>query len=106
MTGLQVNAVGMLWFRNATQYAEYLALFEDGHILPQSFSKWQKMATNMYESQIRNGMVVIKAEATPDEFKAWCSANGHRLNAEGRIKFGAFKAHEKLLQSHPFHVDK
>ncbi|SEJ53118.1 hypothetical protein SAMN04244572_04365 [Azotobacter beijerinckii] len=106
MTGMQVTAVGMLWFRNAAQYAEYLALFEDAHVLPKTFSRWHKLATDMYESQIRKGMVVVKAEATPDEFRAWCSANGHRFNAEGRMKFGAFKAYEKLVKSHPVYVDK
>lgn len=105
MRSMPVSATGMLWFRNAAQYAEYLVLFEDSHVLPRSFSSWQRKATNGYEGLLRQGHVVVKVHAAPEEFQAWCAANGHRLNAAGRIAFAAFKAFEKVRGQHPTQSD-
>jgi hypothetical protein len=59
----------------------------------------------MHESIISQGGVVIKAYASPDEFKAWCAANRHSLNAEGRMAFSSFQAAQKIGYSHPAHKD-
>lgn len=101
MEGIKVSATGMLWFRNAAQFAEFLAIFEDAAVLPKSYSQWHKRATELYENLLRQGHVVIKAQASPDEFRAWCDANGYLLNAEGRMAFSSSKAAEKIRQAHP-----
>jgi hypothetical protein len=99
------DAWGMLWFLNSRQYAEYLALFEDAHVMPSTFGQWQKRATQMYEELLRKGAVVMKIHASPDEFRTWCGLKGHRLNADGRMAFGSFKAYEKLRDAHSSHED-
>lgn len=101
MSQMKVSAWGMLWFRNAQQYAEYLALFEDAHVLPATYSQWQKRATQAYENILRQGAVAMKIQASPEEFRSWCIEHGHGLNAAGRMAFGSFKAAEKFRQSHP-----
>ncbi|WP_051414839.1 hypothetical protein [Pseudomonas sp. QTF5] len=105
MERMGISAVGMLWFRNTAQYAEYIAIFEDSTVMPTSYSKWQKRATEMYENILRKGGVVIKVHASPDEFRAWCVSNGKGLNADGRMGFAAFKAAEKIRQTHAGHED-
>ena len=96
METIGIRAIGVLWFKNSTQYAEYLAVFDDAHVMAASFSKWQKRAAEVYETALRSGKEVIKVYAGIDEFKAWCIANRKGLNAEGRMAFAAFKAAEKF----------
>lgn len=100
------DAWGMLWFLNARQYADYMVLFEDANVMPPTFGRWQKRATQMYEELLRQGAVVMKIHANADEFRAWCSLHGHRLNADGRMAFGSFKACEKLRGAHANHEDQ
>lgn len=106
MSTMQISAVGMLWFRNAAQYAEYLSIFEDAHVMPATYSSWQKRATQMYEGLMRSGHVAVKVQASPEEFRAWCAAHGHGLNASGRMGFASFKAAEKFRKAHPAQDDQ
>lgn len=101
METMGISAVGMLWFTSAGQYKDFLAIFEDANVMPDTFSKWQERATQMRENVINKGGVIIKAHASPDEFRAWCAAHNHRLNAEGRMAFASFKAAQKIGQTHP-----
>lgn len=96
METMGISAVGMLWFTNSAQYAEYMALFEDAETMSPTYAKWQKRATDIYENAVRSGSNVIKVHASPDEFKSWCVANSKGLNSEGRMAFAAFKARDKI----------
>lgn len=100
MNTMKVSAVGLLWFRNAPQYAEYLAIFEDAHVMSPTYSKWLKQASQLYENLIRQGHVVVKVQASPQEWSTWCVNAGHRLNADGRMAFASYKAAEKLRGAH------
>lgn len=102
---MEVEVIGQLWFRNAQQYAEYMALFEDAHALPKTFSRWQKLATQAREDLLRSGKVAIQVHASADEFMAFCSSREIRLDAAARIAFATFKAFEKCRHTHPGHID-
>lgn len=95
MERMGISAVGMLWFTNSAQYAEYMAIFEDSNVMSPTYARWKKRATEMYESVLRSGKDAIKVHASPDEFSAWCHSNAKGLNAEGRMAFAAFKAAQK-----------
>lgn len=101
MSTMQVSAVGMLWFRNATQYAEYMAIFEDAQVMSPTYSGWLKRANSLYENVLRQGGTVIKVHASPEEWRAWCVEHGHGLNADGRMTFASFKAAEKIREANP-----
>ncbi|EPF5011074.1 TPA: hypothetical protein ACXJQA_005973 [Pseudomonas aeruginosa] len=103
MERTRISGIGMMWFKNATQYAQFLAIFEDAHVMPTTYSQWFKRANGAYEQFLRQGAFVVKAQASPEEFKAWCAKHGHRLNADGRMAFGSFKAMEKFSQANPGH---
>jgi len=96
MERMEIKAIGILWFTNSTQYAQYLAIFDDASVMAPTYAKWQKRAAEVYETALRSGKDVIKVYAGADEFKTWCIANGKGLNAEGRMNFAAFKAGEKF----------
>jgi hypothetical protein len=95
METMDIKAIGILWFENSRQYAEYLAVFDDASDMAPTYGKWQKRAAEVYETALRSGKNVIKVNASVDEFRTWCIANGKGLNAEGRMNFAAFKAGEK-----------
>ena len=106
METMGISAVGMLWFTSAGQYKDFLAIFEDASVMPGTFSKWQERASQMHDSVINKGGVIIKAYASPEEFKTWCATNNHGFNAEGRMAFASFKAAQKIGQTHPAQKDQ
>ncbi|NNA01929.1 hypothetical protein [Pseudomonas lundensis] len=101
MEQMGISAVGMLWFSSAGQYKDFLAIFEDAEVMPSTFSKWQERATQIHDNVINTGSVIIKAYASPDEFRAWCAAHNHGLDAKGRMAFASFQAAQKINQAHP-----
>ncbi|EKA29714.1 hypothetical protein [Pseudomonas aeruginosa] len=103
MKGPTINGIGMMWFKNATQYADFMAIFEDAHVMPATYSQWFKRANSLYEQFLRQGAFVVKVQTSPEEFTAWCARYGHRFNADGRVAFGSFKAMEKFNQANPSH---
>ena len=104
-SAMQVEVVGQLWFRNAAQYAEYLAIFEDANRLPATFSRWHKLATHAREDALRSGKVAIQVYASVDEFLAFCRSKKIGLDAAARIDFATFKAFEKYRHAHPEQAD-
>ncbi|WP_323158262.1 hypothetical protein [Pseudomonas viridiflava] len=96
MQKMEIKAVGILWFKNSAQYAEYLAIFDDASVMAPTYAKWKKRGNEVYEAALRSGQEVIKVYASADEFKTWCIAHKKGLNAEGRMNFAAFKAGEKF----------
>ena len=106
MERMGISAVGMLWFSSAGQYKDFLAIFEDRGGMPSTFSRWQERAAQMHDNVISKGGVIIKAYASPDEFRSWCGAHNHGLNADGRMAFASFQAAQKISQSHPAQKDQ
>ena len=98
MKQIHVDAVGMFWYRNAPQYADYLTIFEDSHLLPKTFSQWHKRAVQGRENLVRQGHVVFEISASPVEFRTYCVKIGLNLDAEGRKSFANFKTKEKLAE--------
>lgn len=94
---MKVQAVGVFWFRDALQYHEYKKIFTDANGLPVSYTTWKRNTEKLIKHVERNGQRVIKAEAETSEFITWCVSHGAGINAEGRIAFSNFKAHQQLL---------
>lgn len=93
-----VQATGMFWYRNAREYDAFLKLFSDAARLPPSYSSWKRQAEEHYTRLLRGGHLIVKAEASPDEFVAWAERTGHDVNAEGRMAFANLKAFEYLAK--------
>jgi hypothetical protein len=104
-SAMQVEVIGQLWFRNAAQYADYLAVFEDADRLPATFSRWHKLATQAREDLLRSGKVAVQVYASVDEFVAYCGSRKVRLDAAARIDFAAVKAIEKYRHAHTAKAD-
>lgn len=94
---MQVQATGILWFKDAEQYHEYKKVFTDSGVLSPSYTGWRKQADKLVKQFERQGNRLIKVEAEVSEFLAWCRGNNTTVDAEGRSKFASFKAHQQLL---------
>ncbi|EOZ6583464.1 TPA: hypothetical protein ACUB1K_003400 [Klebsiella michiganensis] len=94
---MKVQAVGIFWFRDALQYHEYKKIFTDADVLAASYTDWKRDAEKLIKRVERNGQRVIKAEAETSEFITWCVDHGVDIDAEGRMQFASFKAHQKLV---------
>lgn len=94
---MQVQALGILWFKDATQYTEYKKIFTDSQVLSESFTEWLRDAEKIVKRYENGGATIIKAYAEPAEFLSWCHANGKTVDSEGRMAFANFKAYEYLI---------
>lgn len=97
VNSMQVQAIGILWFKDAIQYHEYKKIFTDSKVLSDSYSDWLKGAEKLVKRYESGGTTVIKAYAEPSEFVTWCGANGKGINSEGRMAFANTKAYEYLV---------
>lgn len=94
---MNVQAVGIFWFRDALQYHEYKKIFTDADVLADSYAGWKKDAEKLIKRVERNGQRVIKAEAETAEFITWCVEHDVGIDAKGRMQFASFKAHQQLI---------
>lgn len=105
MKKIYVKRIGIFWYRDAEQYAQYLKIFEDVDELHKTFSQWHKNALKLLEKVKSQGFATMKVYSTPQEFKAWCMANGAALNGRSRSEFASNKArleatgHMSLLEA-------
>ena len=69
----------------------------DADVLADSYTDWKRDAEKLIKRVERQGQRVIKAEAETAEFISWCVERGVGIDAEGRMQFASFKAHQKLV---------
>jgi hypothetical protein len=82
---MKVSVMGLAWFRRE-DYRTLKSLFADGTGLHPSYDEWLKAAEGMFEQLKRQGIETHKVYIDPEEFPAWCKANG--LNIE-RLVYGS-----------------
>lgn len=93
----KIQAIGVAWYKES-DYDRCKALFTDGHKLPLSFLQWKDQAEQIRKRCIREGKVVVQAYIDPDTFPAWCAANGHDIDARGRMAFANAEAYRIVME--------
>lgn len=89
------HAAAIAWYKEE-QYEDFRTQCEDGGQLPASYNDWLVKAREGFEKLTEQGYCVIRIMMDMDEFKAWCQANGHKLDKQGRAAFGNYKAAVQL----------
>jgi hypothetical protein len=89
---MKVSVVGIPWYHES-DYASLRQLFEDGHKLHLTYHEWLEAANSSFERLKSGGTIVEKVYITPDEFSAWGSARGQRLDAKARLDFANESVH-------------
>ncbi|NMV37220.1 hypothetical protein [Ralstonia insidiosa] len=95
---LSVQAVGIPWYKES-DFLRLRALFVDGDKLHPTFLQWKDAAEQLHKRLMRQGVVVVKAYIDPETFPAWCAANGHNVDANGRNAFANVEAARVLRAS-------
>lgn len=89
-----VPAIGVVWYRSR-DYPRILEIMADAHLLPRSYHAWRKQAEEAYAQRARSGVTLVRVYLDPQEFIAWCTSNGHEVDAQGRMAFAARHAMEE-----------
>jgi precorrin-6x reductase len=93
---MNISAVGMVWYRRE-HFDQLRALCEDGDKLPRTYEEWLARAEQGRKFHEERGAWVICVHLDPEEFPAWCLAQGLHLNADARNRFAAEVAHAAVL---------
>ncbi|HEY6096197.1 MAG TPA: hypothetical protein VIU93_14710 [Gallionellaceae bacterium] len=77
---------GVTWY-NAASWAEVKASASDPECFEDSFPAWEKMANLARRELQRSGVRAVECHIVPQDFFAWCEANGKENNAAARAEF-------------------
>jgi hypothetical protein len=94
---MQIKAIGIPWYTREN-YRILKATMRDGKVLPDTFDEWLAKANEVRKRYIAQGYLVAQAELDIKAFPAWCKANGHKVDAEGRTAYAnlvAFQTYNK-----------
>jgi hypothetical protein len=95
----QVKAVGIGWYARQ-DYQRILDVMEDSDKLPTNYDRWVRSAETGERQLSKQGIKVVRAWIAPDQFVAWCKAQGLRCNAEARMRWGSEFAFRSLTGGH------
>lgn len=77
---------GVTWY-NAETWPQVKATATDPECFEDSFAEWEKMATLARRELQRAGVRAVECHLIPQDFSAWCEANGKENNAAARAEF-------------------
>ena len=86
MAAVVPMVVGFFWYKE-DQYDRFKALCADGAKLPDTYADFRQKAEMGMQVLQRKGRKPVKVEADIEVFLAWCRANGHKVDAAGRMAF-------------------
>ena len=95
MGEMKVSATGMVWYEEK-DYERLRSMFTDGANLPRTYAEWLQKATTGEHHLKSQGTFVARVLVRPDEFAAWCKAEGLPMGALARNKWasnGALEAY-------------
>jgi hypothetical protein len=87
-----------IWYKDEVTYNRFREICDDKVQFAQPYADWVKHADDFIrEVEARVGQKLVKVNAEPEEFLAWCRVNSKRPDSPSRSAFAAFKggqAHE------------
>lgn len=91
--------VGMSWYR-PEDYKAIQRIMVDPHTLFDTYEEWLTSAEKGEQSMRLQGYVVVRAYIDPLTFPDWCRANGHKVDAKGRMAYANFIAAQEARKLH------
>ena len=71
----------------AETWAQVKATATDPQSFEDSFEKWNEAAFAARREFLRTGVQAVECQIVPEEFAAWCVANGQENNSAARAEF-------------------
>lgn len=90
------KAAGIVWYKNAGDYAKALSIFTDAFLLPPTYQEFLVDFDRSVAMAEAMGWIAVKAELDPETFSAWCESRSLNVDAHGRAEWGSLKAIEYL----------
>lgn len=92
------EVTGIPWYDPST-YGRVLEIMEDAHLLPDTYEKWLRGATQIVARVYQKGDLPLRVRIDPVEFQQWCQAQGCAADVEARMEFVQAAAQEQGVQS-------
>jgi len=79
--------VGILVFKDESQYRKAREMFTDSKDMPATFEDWKTLVKRELEEIRRAGNVAIRADFDPETFLDWCRSRGFMPDSQARTAF-------------------
>lgn len=96
---MPIRATGIAWYRRQ-DYPRILRVMDDAEVLPPTWEKWHYRADRLERDLKRRSAVTLRAVIDPDDFPAWCAAQGLNVDAHARNAFAAEMAARQVKDTH------
>ncbi|HEX2135921.1 MAG TPA: hypothetical protein VHG30_08440 [Microvirga sp.] len=96
--GLVSTPLAVPWFR-AGDYARCREMMDDRDRLPSTFAEWERGAQDRLDGLSGFGQSLEIVEIDPDEFAAFCAAQGLRPNGMARNAYACVKLAQKQREN-------
>jgi hypothetical protein len=87
---------GIFWYRDEATYLRFREIIEDKEQLAMTYAEWLTKAEKFLEEKRSERVFMVKVQANPDEFLAFCKLYACAPNSRARIAFASIKAREIL----------
>jgi hypothetical protein len=99
LASMRPRGTGIAWYRRA-DYRRILEIMTDREKLPVTFDKWQSQAEHAERQLKAQGHFIIRVHIDPEDFVAWCAANGLDIDAKGRMAFVNGEVYRQVRDMH------
>lgn len=81
----------VFWYKDEPTFLRFREIIEDKAQIACPYSTWVSLAQKKIDAAAKQGVVLIKIKADPDEFLQWCKVNSYAPNQRARQTFAVMK---------------
>lgn len=85
------KATGVIGFISREDYAEYRSVCVDGDTMPGDYKAFLKNYNEQVSAMRASGVSPTQMNIKPSDLVAWCRANKHQIDSDGRTAYANFK---------------
>ena len=78
------------WCKDEATFIQ-LSSFMEKDNWPATYAQWLKNANKFTTAMLKQGIILTKIEADPDEFSAWCRLHSRPADSKSRCFYAAEK---------------
>jgi hypothetical protein len=91
------EVTGVPWY-DASTYGRILEIMEDACLLPDTYEKWHRGATDLVARAQQKGELAVKIRIDPSHFQTWCQVQGYAADVQARMEFAQWAAQEQSAE--------
>ena len=94
-----IRVTGMVWY-HLKDYSAIRRIMADGNKLPATYHEWLMKAETGEKKLTREGHTIMRVYIDPETFPDWCRARGLNIDAQARMQYASFIAHQTHGSTH------